>query len=144
MMKTLFAPMAVLLAAALTSGVSFASEPVHLLFEGGKLRASCTWRQGPQMPEESILEIDWTDGSGLTPVAPANTFQVTIEMPSMPDMTNPPPQVTQMLDPQGKPMTGKYQITQIYFTMEGDWVTNVTLRHVDGSDETRSIPLKIN
>jgi len=141
-MKYLFPAIVPVFFSFLFSSIALANSgpaPTHLAFKNGAIQADCLWTQGPQTQDESVLEIDWKDGRSLTAIDLPGSLSVTLVMPSMPEMQNPPTQINRIIDPQGNPITGEFQVRNIYFTMGGDWLLNVTLKYRDGTEETQIV-----
>jgi hypothetical protein len=115
----------------------------HLKFKNGAIHAHCTWKQGPTGDGESVLTIEWKNGADHSALDLPGTFDVTLFMPEMPEMHNPPAHIDPMTDEQGAPMRGAYQISSIFFTMDGGWDVRVTLHSPDGTDETQTIHVEL-
>jgi hypothetical protein len=63
----------------------------------------------------------------------------------MPDMGHgsAPTQMQRQLDANGNPLPGAYSISNMYFTMPGKWLVNVTLVYANGSKETQTITVDV-
>ncbi|MGE0526538.1 MAG: hypothetical protein AB7G93_16780 [Bdellovibrionales bacterium] len=120
----------------------------HLEFANGAIHAHATWIQGPQLsPGESILQLEWKNGADHSPVEPPGIFKLALWMPhSDPGLSHgsAPTRIRQVLDNNGQPLPGVYEVYRIYFTMGGKWDVNVTLKHADGSEETKTIKVELN
>lgn len=114
----------------------------HLTFANGAIHAHATWQSGPEVSNESLLKIEWKNGADHSPTEPPGAFEVALWMPDM-GHGSAPTQIQRVLDAQGQPLTGVYQISNIYFVMGGDWDVNVTLTYQDGSKETQVIKVSI-
>lgn len=114
----------------------------HLGFAGGALHAHVTWEAGPQVSSESRMKIEWRNGSDHSPVEPPGSFRVSLFMPSM-GHGSAPTQIQRVLDAQGAPLTGVFEVSNVYFTMGGDWQVKLTLNFADGSKETQVIDLNL-
>ncbi len=143
-MKTL-----ILIAGLLLSSLAFSHEghdhpPAmsHLVFAKGALHAHATWQVGPQETDESVLRLEWKNGANHQPIEPKGSFKVELWMPDM-GHGSAPTQVQRVLDQQGNPMVGVYDVYNVYFMMSGRWQVNVTLTYADGSRETKTIELDI-
>ena len=119
-----------------------AARTTHLVFANGAIHAHCTWTQGPQSPDESILQIEWKDGVTHNAIEPPGAFRVALFMPEM-GHGSAPTQLERMLNPSGNAIPGAYRVTSIYFTMPGAWLVNVTLKFNDGHEETQAIHVQI-
>lgn len=114
----------------------------HLTFANGAIHAHATWQSGPEVSNESLLKIEWKNGADHSPTEPPGAFAVSLWMPDM-GHGSAPTQIQRVLDAQGQPLTGVYQISNIYFVMGGDWDVNVTLNYQDGSKETQVIKVSL-
>jgi hypothetical protein len=104
-----------------------AASAQELRFKDGDT-ARVDWVQGPSFGQESAFQIQWFKD---------RDFNVTITMPDMPDMKNPPTQITRLVDSSGEPVPGSYRVSSIYFTMSGAWKVQVNVTYPDGSIETQ-------
>jgi len=131
----------------LTTASAFAT-PAHqtqvyqLFFANGAVQAKCTWTQGPQTPAESLMSIEWINGTTLAPAEPPGTFGVALFMPGM-GHGSAPTQAQRILDKDGQPAVGAYLISNMYFTMGGMWQVNVTLNYADGTKEMKTIDVDV-
>ncbi len=124
------------------SSSAFAARVTHLVFANGTIHARCTWTQGPQSPDESLLRVEWVRSSDHAPIEPPGSFKVALFMPGM-GHGSAPTQLQRVLDEQGRAILGSYQVSNMYFTMRGEWVVNVTLKFPDGSEETKAISVRL-
>ena len=120
-----------------------AARVTHLVFADGAIHAHCTWVKGPlESPEESFLRVDWKSGVDHTAIEPPGAFKVALFMPDMGHGTA-PTQIQRILDDQGRAVLGAYQVSNIFFTMKGDWLVNVTLKSPDGKEETKAFKVHL-
>jgi hypothetical protein len=114
-----------------------------LSFEQGALQARAHWQQGPSDDDsEGILLLQFMDTATQQPVAlAATTIKVDLFM-SMMGHGSSPTVVTPVVDNSGKPVTGAYRVSKIYFTMDGEWQVRVTLKNSSGS-ETQSFVVNL-
>lgn len=94
-----------------------------LFFSKSKMRMEFFWRQGPHIGEESKILLVLTDDNGR-PAASSSQFSVKIDMPEM-SHDNWPVKVS----PIG---VGVYELTEMFFTMEGLWVIQFQMKDVSG------------
>ncbi len=135
--------LAILLLALFASPTYAAGRVNHLMFLGGTVHLVATWTNGPNgSPAESLLRAEWVDGATHTLIEAPGSFDVRIFMPAMGHGSS-PTQLNRVLDGQGRPIPGAYQVAGIYFTMPGDWEVRVTLRTPDGKSETESFPVHL-
>ena len=129
----------------LTSTLAIAAPTMqHLTFSAGQLHAHCHWLVGPSSTGESVLKIEWMDGTKHVPTEPPGSFDVAIDMPSMP-MENPMPRISHIQDTQGRPVLGAYQVSNLFFSMGGEWQVQVTMKYADGrATETKAITLNLS
>lgn len=114
----------------------------HLTFAKGAIHAHATWESGPEVSNESLLKLEWKNGADHSPTEPPGVFEVVLWMPSM-GHGSAPTQIQRVLDTQGQPQTGVYEISNIYFVMGGDWDVNVSLTYQDGTKETQVIKVSL-
>lgn len=114
----------------------------HLTFAKGAVHAHATWQAGPQVSTESLLKVEWKSGADHSPTEPPGTFEVVLWMPSM-GHGSAPTQIQRVLDAQGQPLVGAYEISNMYFVMGGDWDVNLTLTYQDGTKETQTIKVNL-
>lgn len=116
----------------------------HLVFANGALHAHATWVKGPQVADESVLRLEWKNGTNHTPTEPPGNFEVVLWMSmSGKGHGSAPTQIMRVLDPNGQIVVGTYDVTGMYFVMGGDWQVNVTLNFPNGTKETQTINLNI-
>lgn len=115
---------------------------IHLTFAEDTVHAHAMWKSGPSTSNESLLKIEWKNGSSHSPTEPPGTFEISLWMPSM-RHGSAPTQIQRVLDTQGLPLIGVYEISNMYFTMGGDWDVNVTLIYPDQSKETKIIKINL-
>ncbi len=114
----------------------------HLVFAGGRLHAHLIWQAGPAVGVESVLRLEFRDGSTHAAVAGPEDFDVSLFMPSM-GHGSAPTAITRVLGDDGNPLTGVYRIANVYFLMGGDWEVRVVLKDEQGVEETRAFAVKI-
>jgi hypothetical protein len=114
----------------------------HLVFANGAVHAHATWIKGPQPSEESALRIEWKNGKDHSPLNLQGTFGVSLWMPDM-GHGSAPTKITPVLDANGQPVVGAYDVTNMYFVMGGAWQVNVTLTLPNGQPETQTINVEI-
>lgn len=114
----------------------------HLTFANGALHAHATWLAGPQVGAESILQIEWMNGADHSPIEPVGSFSVVLWMPSM-GHGSAPTVINRIINPQGQPQLGAFQVSRMYFVMGGDWDVEVTLTFPDGTSETQIIKVQL-
>mgnify|MGYP000376060174 CR=1 FL=1 len=117
-------------------------DPYHLIFSQGAIHAHADWKTGPQTSGESILRVEWQSGSAHTPSEPPGPFEVSLWMPSM-GHGSAPTRIQRVLDPQGQPVEGVFEVSNMYFIMGGDWQAKVTLTYPDGHKETQIIDVSL-
>ena len=112
----------------------------HLTFRGGTVHLHATWELGPRVTEESILKLEWKDGSTHTGTNPPGTFSVTPRMNEM-NMNHgtAPVTIEAILSGDGKSVPGAYLVSQIYFTMADHWQVEIELKASDGQVETQFV-----
>lgn len=115
----------------------------HLIFSGGAVHAHVSWIQGPRTTEESIMRIEWKDGSTHAPIEVPGSFKVSLFMPDMGHGSS-PTQLERALDENGNPLVGVYNVTSVYFTMGGDWEVRVALKPTSGATETQIIKVHLD
>ena len=120
-----------------------AAQASELKFDHGRIVALIQWIKGPQLMDESTLELKWVDSVSGRPVPAPGVFSVTIDMPEMP-MNNPPTTVAPLQDENGQMLLGDYQVSGIYFSMGGVWNVNVKLNLPTKTTETQSLSLTVN
>lgn len=126
----------------LLGGAAQAHEhPGMLVFAGGAIHVHATWTAGPQTPEESVLKLEWRNANSHQPMDPG-AFEVSLWMPSM-GHGSAPTRISRTRDAEGNTLVGVYEVSNIYFTMGGDWEVRVTLTHADGSKETQAMELTL-
>lgn len=124
----------------LVSAVSFAqSGPLH--FPKAGLSAELSWLHGPKTGVESILRMDWKNLVSQHSAEPGS-FKVVLWMPDMGHGSS-PTRLQRVLGADSQPLVGAYRVTNIYFTMGGVWDVHVSVKLVDGSEETQSIRLTL-
>ena len=141
-MKLILASLALIFTGSLAQAHDHSPGMTHLVFANGTVHAHCTWTQGPQTPDESLLTIEWMNGTTHTPAEPPGTFTVALFMPKM-GHGSAPTQAQRVLDKDGHAVEGAYAISNIYFTMGGKWQVNVTLKYADGTEETKTIDVDL-
>ncbi len=114
----------------------------HLTFANGAIHAHATWIVGPQVPQESLLKVEWKNGADHSPTVPPGPFEVVLWMPSM-GHGSAPTSVLESLDTSGQPILGSYDVKNVFFLMGGDWDVNVTLTYQDGTKETKTIKVNL-
>ena len=119
----------------LFAGYAQAHDHHHLKFANGIIHAHASWETGPQVSQESMLQIEWKNGADHAPTEPGS-FEVVLWMPSM-GHGSAPTQIERVLDAQGQPLIGVYRVTNIYFVMGGEWQVQVILNK-QGVKETQS------
>ena len=149
MMKKLALAFSITVFAFLFQSISAQAHPgheaglIHLKFAKGTVHAHATWKQGPRTPEESILRIEWKNGADHSPIEPPGTFSVKLYMPAMKHGSS-PTQMQRVLDDKGQPMTGVYTVSNIYFTMGGDWDVQVALKNTSGTEEVQTFKVHVD
>ena len=117
-----------------------ATSGTSLSFSNGQIKALVSWEQGPQSPDESIMQIEWQNSLGQA-IEP-NSFRVILFMPAM-GHGSAPTQINRVLDQDGDPRAGVFRIVNMYFTMGGDWDVQVVLISPNGSKETQVVPVHL-
>ncbi len=111
-----------------------ASANPSLTFRDGS-RAELTWLKGPALvPEESILQLKWFSSAGQS-ARPIALPMVDFQMPQHGHGTS-PVAVTET-EP------GTFIVSEIYFTMPGDWEISVTVSAPSGVEETQKLLLPL-
>lgn len=111
----------------------------HLVFSKSQIHAHTAWAEKPRVGVENILKIEWRSAQDHSLVEPAN-FEVSLWMPSM-GHGSAPTQKNPTVDGFGNILPGLYEISNIYFTMGGDWQVILTVTNVDGSQESQVLDL---
>lgn len=106
------------------------------------VEAHLTWIQGPQVNEESILNLQFVDSASQQPAALSSELKVTVFMPMMGHGSS-PTTVTALQDAAGNSIPGAYQIAKIYFTMSGEWEVRITLKNADGTSQTQTVKVNL-
>lgn len=114
----------------------------HLVFANGSLHAHCEWAKGPITREESNLKIQWMNGETHEPTALPGTFTVVLYMPAM-HHGSAPTQIEHILNEQGEAVLGAYDVSNIYFTMAGEWDVRVAVKYPDGTSEMQVIKIQL-
>lgn len=113
-----------------------------LVFQRQDVYAETSWQIGPRVYEESILKIQWRKAMDHTPIEPPGLFKVELAMPEM-DHGSVPTQIQRILDSRGQPLVGVYEISNIYFSMGGDWDVNLSLLDSDGNEEIQTLKVSL-
>lgn len=100
-----------------------------LVFRGGTLNAGVGWEDGPNLGAESRLRVKWTDQEGRA-VEPPAPFRLSIFHPEL--GYGSAPTSLQKLS-----RTGEYQVSEIYFTDEGEWDVFLALSVSENEKEIR-------
>ncbi len=109
----------------------------HLVFAGGSIHAHLSWLQGPDAEgAESKMRLEWHDGSTHDLIEPGLPFSVKLWMPSM-GHGSAPTKIQKLLDGRGEAVLGTYQVSNMYFTMPGQWEVRITVKR-DGREETKT------
>ena len=116
---------------------------IHLKFAQGSIHAHAKWTQGPRTPDESTLHLEWKKGTDHSPVEPPGTFSVKLYMPTMKHGSS-PTQMQRVLDAKGQPLVGVYNVSNIYFTMGGDWDVQIALKSPSGTDEVQTFKVHVD
>ncbi len=111
---------------------------VHLKFNNGKIHAHCKWQKGPAVGHDSVLQIEWKNGTNHNPVDPVGTVTVGLN-----PATSPSVQIKPVLDEQGQPVVGSFIAGPIEFPKEGEWKLNVTLKGPNDTPETETMDVKV-
>lgn len=111
-----------------------------LLFARGTWQANLHWDQGPVVGQESRLRIDWKNAHQVPVVAPG-AFTVTPFMPEMGHGTA-PVKIQPVLDANGQPIVGSYEVTSMYLVMGGAWEIRVGLT-VGSYSETETLQIDL-
>ena len=114
----------------------------HLKFAAGTIHAHANWEQGPRTPDESILKLEWKNGKDHSPLDLPGTFEVKIFMPDM-GHGSAPVHIEKISVANGKPETGAYRVSQIFFPMAGHWQVKVILHLASKPDETQIIDVNL-
>lgn len=110
----------------------------ELDFPGARLVARTAWITPPSTKEEARLRLEWRDPQrGAT--EPPGKFKVVLWMPEM-GHGSAPTRLQRVLDQSGKQIPGAYDVTNMYFTMDGTWEVRVQLTTPTGT-ETKSFPV---
>lgn len=110
----------------------------HLAFADGKLHAHLSWAQGPDAQGgESRMRLEWHDGSNHELLEPGLPFAVKLWMPAM-GHGSAPTKIAPMKNERGEALLGTYLVSNMYFTMPGDWEIRITVKHADGRQETKA------
>ena len=114
-----------------------AQTPAPLTFVNDGLKANLSWKKGPIVNDESILEIDFINAKTGQAADLQSTLSVTpiMQMGSMQHGTA-PVTIEPMLDAKGNALPGKYLVSKIYFVMGGTWLVQVKLTEADRTSET--------
>jgi hypothetical protein len=137
---------ALLVSALLSSSAAAHDHPpgmTHLVFANGAVHAHAIWTKGPHSPDESILRIEWKNGADHSAMEPPGALKVSPYMPAM-GHGSAPTRIDRVLDSRGQVLVGVFQVSSIYFTMNGDWDVRVTLKYADGSQETKVIKVHLD
>lgn len=143
-MKTLIASILLLAAAPFSHANACEEHPqmTHLKFAKGKIHVHATWVQGPRSPGESILRLEWKNGTDHSAIEPPGSFKVVLWMPDM-GHGSAPTKIQQVVDEIQQPLVGVYAVTNVYFTMGGKWDVNVKLKYDDRTEETQTIKVEL-
>lgn len=138
---------AILATSILSASSAFAHDPhepnhAHLVFQSGALHAHASWVKGPLVSEESILRLEWKNGSTHQPTEPKGKVKVILWMPDMGHGSS-PTEIQPVLDDSGLPVTGAYDVSAIYFVMGGLWQVKVQLTTPDGQVETQNVDVEL-
>lgn len=115
---------------------------VHLKFANNTFHAHATWTKGPQVGEESRLQLEWKRASDHAPAEPPGTVKVVLWMPDM-GHGSAPTRIQTVPDERGHARTGAYQVTDMHFIMSGRWHVYITLTSPDGTEETKTIVIDL-
>ncbi len=107
--------------------------PTTLIFAQNAVQAQAVWLVGPQDGDESVLQLNFTNGGTQNPQNLPGSLQVALFMPDM-GHGSAPTAVTQTLGGDGQPVRGSYTIRGIYFLMPGLWQVKVTLGNTTTSE----------
>lgn len=138
----------VLLFTLLFGGLSYAQDGhdhagmTHLVFAKGTVHTLVKWTKGPEVTTESTMIVQWMNGVTHTPAEPPGAFDVSLFMPSM-GHGSAPTKIQHLIDAQGQPVVGAYEVSNVYFIMGGDWQVNVILKYQDGTSETQTIDINL-
>jgi hypothetical protein len=108
-----------------------------LVFADGALKCDVSWLQGPRSPEVSEMKIEWKSGADGTRLEPPGPVKVSLFMPAMGHGSSPTAIAKLGEEP------GVYRVSNLYFTMGGDWEVRVNLKYSNGREETQSLPVNV-
>jgi hypothetical protein len=108
-----------------------------LTFADGALKAELSWLQGPRSPEASEMKIEWKSGVDGTRIEPPGPVKVSLFMPAMGHGSS-PTSIAKL----GQE-AGVYRVSDIYFSMGGDWEVRVNLKYSNGREETKKIAVNV-
>lgn len=112
----------------------------HLSFVKLQMHAHIAWTAKPTVGTANTLKIEWRSAQDHTLMEPHAQLEVVPWMPSM-GHGSAPTRIQKSVDSSGTPLLGTYEVSNIYFTMGGDWQVLITLTTPEGESETQLIDL---
>lgn len=118
------------------TALAISSEHAVLTFPAHGVQAELAWIQSPKgNAAESIMKLEWYETSTHTLIDPAFEFSVELMMPSMGHGSS--PVRIEHLSP------GTYVVSEMYFTMPGDWDVNLLISDGKQPEEAKSWPVTV-
>jgi hypothetical protein len=149
MLNSVFRTFAIVVAAAVSSSMSFAHDghehpPLagHLSFKKNTLHIHASFQEAPSVEQEAVLVLEAKDAKTHQAVELDDDIEVELWMPAM-GHGSAPTQVERVLGESGEIIPGKFIVRNIYFVMGGEWEVKVSLTDSQGAHETKSFKVTL-
>ena len=114
----------------------------HVIFSGNR-HAHIFWETAPSVGAESVMRIEFVDGTTDAPIALNDQLGVELWMPDMGHGSS-PTKIVAVTDGQGRALAGVYRISKMYFVMAGSWDVRLHLTAADGTSQMKAFSVDVN